>query len=143
MQELGACLMDFVEPIRDRRKVANIKNMMHGQGRFRDLLLITIGVNTALRVSDLLLIRIGQLVSDGGEIAEPFTIREEKRGKRNVIFINDSIRHALTVYLAAYPTIVADPDNFVSSTRERTTTASQSRANRYGRSSPSYARMWD
>jgi hypothetical protein len=46
--------MNFVEPIRDRMKIAQIKNLLRGQGRFRDLLLFTVGVNTALRISDLL-----------------------------------------------------------------------------------------
>lgn len=105
--------MDFVEPIRDRRKVANIKNMLHGQGRFRDLLLFTIGVNSALRVSDLLQIRVGQLVDDQGQPVDRFVIREEKRGKRNVVYINESVLHALTMFLAANPGIAADPDHFV------------------------------
>jgi site-specific recombinase XerD len=40
-------------------------------------------------------------------------IREEKRGKRNVVTINDSIRETLAKYLAAYPGIVQAPDNRV------------------------------
>jgi len=31
--------MDFVEPIRDRKKIAQIKNQLEGAGHFRDLLL--------------------------------------------------------------------------------------------------------
>jgi len=50
--------MNFVEPIRDRKKIAQIKNLLRGQGRFRDLLLFTVGVNTALRISDLLNCRL-------------------------------------------------------------------------------------
>jgi hypothetical protein len=47
--------MNFVEPIRDRKKIAQIKNQLRGQRRFRDLLLFVIGINTALRISDLLI----------------------------------------------------------------------------------------
>ena len=46
--------MNFVEPIRDRKKIAQIKNLLRGQERFRDLLLFVVGINTALRISDLL-----------------------------------------------------------------------------------------
>lgn len=46
--------MNFVEPIRDRKKIAQIKNLLRGQKRFRDLLLFAAGINTALRISDLL-----------------------------------------------------------------------------------------
>jgi integrase len=58
--------MNFVEPIRDRKKIAQIKNLLRGQGRFRDLLLFTVGVNTALRISDLLQLRIGQFLDERG-----------------------------------------------------------------------------
>jgi len=45
--------MNFVEPIRDRKKIAQIKNLLRGQDRYRDLLLFVVGINTALRISDL------------------------------------------------------------------------------------------
>jgi hypothetical protein len=44
--------MNFVEPIRDRKKIAQIKNLLRGEKRFCDLLLFTIGIYTALRISD-------------------------------------------------------------------------------------------
>jgi len=50
--------MNFVEPIRDRIKIAQIKNLLRSQGRFRDLLLFRVGVNTALCISDLLQLQI-------------------------------------------------------------------------------------
>ncbi len=50
--------MNFVEPIRDRKKIAQIKNQLRGQRRYRDLLLFVVGINTALRISDLLELRV-------------------------------------------------------------------------------------
>jgi hypothetical protein len=38
--------MNFVEPIRDRKKIAQIKNLLRGQRRYRDLLLFVVGINT-------------------------------------------------------------------------------------------------
>ena len=49
--------MNFVEPIRDRKKIAQIKNQLRGQQRYRDLLLFVVGINTTLRISDLLELR--------------------------------------------------------------------------------------
>lgn len=103
--------MNFVEPIRDKKKIAQIKNQLRGQRRYRDLLLFVMGINTALRVSDLLNLQIGDFVSEDGKIKPRFWIREEKRGKRNEIVINDAIREALKEYLAAYPTITENPQN--------------------------------
>ncbi|MFC1936158.1 hypothetical protein ACFLYP_00680 [Chloroflexota bacterium] len=38
--------MNFVEPIRDRKKIAQIKNQLRGQRRYRDLLLFVVGMET-------------------------------------------------------------------------------------------------
>jgi integrase len=105
--------MNFVEPIRDRKKIAQIKNLLRGQRRYRDLLLFVLGINTALRVSDLLTLQIGDFVAEGGKLKSRFWIREEKRNKRNEIVINDAMREALKEYLAAYPTIVENPQHFL------------------------------
>lgn len=60
--------MNFVEPIRDKKKIAQIKNLLRGQGRHRDLLLFVVGINSALRISDLLQLKIGQFLDDEGRI---------------------------------------------------------------------------
>lgn len=103
--------MEFVEPIRDRKKIAQIKNLLRGETRQRDLLLFVVGINTALRVSDLLKLQIGDFVERDGTIKSRFWIREEKRGKRNEVILNDSIQETLKEYLAAYPTIVDNPSH--------------------------------
>jgi integrase len=86
--------MNFVEPIRDRKKIAQIKNQLRGQERFRDLLLFTVGVNTALRISDLLQLRIGQFLDERGRYKRRFWIHEQKRNKRHEVVINQSIQEA-------------------------------------------------
>jgi integrase len=75
--------MNFVEPIRDRKRIAQIKNVLRGQGRYRDLLLFVVGINTALRISDLLQLRGGNFVDEAGRIKPRFLIREQKRDKRH------------------------------------------------------------
>lgn len=105
--------MNFVEPIRDRRKIAQIKNLLRGQKRFRDLLLFVVGINTALRISDLLQLQISDFLDEQGRMKHRFWIKERKRGKRHEVAINTSIREALDEYLAAFPEIGENKDNFV------------------------------
>ena len=105
--------MNFVEPIRDRKKIAQIKNLLRGQRRFRDLLLFVVGINTALRISDLLQLRISHFLNEQGIIKKRFWIKEQKRGKRHEIVINNSIRESFEEFLAAYPQIANDPENFI------------------------------
>jgi len=77
--------MNFVEPIRDRKKIAQIKNLLRGEERFRDLLLFTVGINTALRISDLLRLRVEHFYDAQKRLRRRFWIREEKRGKRQEV----------------------------------------------------------
>lgn len=105
--------MNFVEPIRDRKRIAQIKNQLRGEGRYRDLLLFVVGINSALRISDLLQLRVSHFVDEHKHIRRRFAIKEEKRGKRQEVVINDSIREALDEYLSAYPGVMSNPDNYV------------------------------
>ena len=105
--------MNFVEPIRDRKKIAQIKNLLRGQERFRDLLLFVVGINTALRISDLFELQVEYFLDEQGHIRPRFWIKEKKRGKRQEVVINESIREALQEYLTAYPGIKEKPENFI------------------------------
>ena len=95
--------MNYVEPIRDRKKIAQIKNLLRGKRRFRDLLLFVVGINSALRISDLLKLTFGHFVDDRRRIRKYFWIKEEKRGKRQEVVINESIRSVLEEFMEAYP----------------------------------------
>lgn len=106
-------LMNFVEPIRDRKKITQIKNLLRGEQHYRDLLLFVVGINTALRVSDLLKLRVGDFMESDGQPRTRFWIREEKRGKRQEVVINDSIREAFNEYVLHYPTIIQNAENFL------------------------------
>jgi len=111
--KLWGANINFVEPIRDPKKIAQIKNLLRGQQRYRDLLLFVVGINSALRISDLLTLRIGQFLDDQHHIKHRFEIHERKRGKRYMVVINNSINKTLQEYLVAYPSIETNPDHFV------------------------------
>lgn len=105
--------MNYVEPIRDRKKNAQIKNQLRGQRRYRDPLLLVFGINIALRISDLRQLRIGQFIDDHKRIRQRFSIKEQKRNKRHEVVINQSIREALGEYLEVYHGVTEEPNNFV------------------------------
>ena len=77
------------------------------------MLLFVLGINTALRISDLLRLQIGDFLDEQRQIKRRFRIQERKRGKRHHVVINRSIREALDEYIAAYPDIDSDPEHFV------------------------------
>ena len=105
--------MNFVEPIRDRKRIAHIKNLLKGQQRYRDLLLFVVGINSALRISDLLQLTIGHFVDEHEKIKRRFWLRERKHGKRQEVVVNASIREALEAFLKFHPDILESSEHFV------------------------------
>ena len=105
--------MNFVEPIRERKKISQIKNLLRGQYRYRNLLLFVVGINTALRISDLLELRISHFLDNNLQVKGRFWIKEQKWGKRHEVVINNSIKQALTEYLKAYPGIDNNPEYYI------------------------------
>ena len=67
-----------VEPIRYLADIRRIKNLLVGKPR--DLALFTIGINTPLRVSDLLRLTFGQVV--GLAPGDSLVIHEKRTGRR-------------------------------------------------------------
>ena len=100
--------MEQVEPIRDPKKVAAIKKMLKGQAHPRDYLLFIMGMNTALRISDLLSLRVGDVLDPHGEVVEFLHMRERKTGKAKRVKLNKPAVSALKLYFARVPT--SDPD---------------------------------
>lgn len=67
--------MKYVQPIRDKNKIEEIKSILKENGT-RDLLLFTMGINTGLRISDLLRLKVIDV--RGKSHVE---IKEQKTGK--------------------------------------------------------------
>ncbi|SDM95106.1 hypothetical protein SAMN04488502_10974 [Dendrosporobacter quercicolus] len=66
--------MELVEPIRDKKQIQGMKKYLKGQN-CRDWLLFTLGINSGLRVSDLL-----KLIVTDVKGKERIIIREQKTG---------------------------------------------------------------
>ena len=67
--------MEYVQPIRDLNKIEEVKSILKENGT-RDLLLFCLGINTALRVSDLLKFRVGDVRGK-----THIELKEQKTGK--------------------------------------------------------------
>ncbi|MBM7623339.1 tyrosine-type recombinase/integrase [Sporohalobacter salinus] len=77
-----------VEPIRDKSKIQDIKDLLKKNDNWRDYTLFTLGINFGLRIGDLLRIQIKDVVNSDNKIKNTFEIVEQKTEKRNVIKIN-------------------------------------------------------
>ena len=100
--------MHRVEPIRDPRKVAAIKKMLRGEKSLRDYALFVVGINTALRISDLLALSVGDVLDEKGDVTEFIEIRERKTRRSARVHLNESARAAILEYFEREP--ATDPD---------------------------------
>ena len=87
-----------VEPIKDLKDVRLIKKLL--ADRPRDLAIFVLGVNTNLRASDLLGLRVHQVrdLAPGSTIE----IREKKTGKKRKVTLNNAATTALRGLLAVH-----------------------------------------
>ena len=77
-------MSNAVQPIKSAKDIDKIKSELAG----RDLLLFVIGINSSLRISDLLALKVGDISGDYIEISEG------KTGKTKRVKINRAIREA-------------------------------------------------
>ncbi|MDD3859788.1 MAG: tyrosine-type recombinase/integrase, partial [Bacteroidales bacterium] len=120
LRQRGGKEMNNVEPIRSKEKIYAIKQYIlsdkyNQEYQARDYLLFVFGINSALRISDLLSLKIKDVINSQGEIRESFKVKTKKTKKEIKILINDSVRKALKFYLdkEKFP----DPNDYIFKTR--------------------------
>lgn len=98
--------MELVNPIRSKEQIDRVKQILKAQST-RNYLLFVFGINSALRISDILALRKKDVVT--GEVV----ITEEKTGKRKQFPLNSAIMEVLKDYL---PTL--NDDEFLFKSRQ-------------------------
>lgn len=103
-----------VEPIREGKDIKLIKRIL--EDRPRDFALFVVGINTNLRASDLLRIKIGDVryLKTG----EYFTLREKKTGKLRSITLNKPVYEAIRGLILSMP-VVSDADYLFQSRKKK------------------------
>lgn len=77
--------MNEVQPLKSVEDINRMKSALHG----RNLLLFIVGINSSLRISDILTLTVGDINGDH------ILLTDQKTGKRNSIRINDAIKCAV------------------------------------------------
>lgn len=70
--------MNIVEPIRESKKILAIKRNLRDEQNPRNYLLFVAGVNLALRISDLLKLKVRDILDNKGEIKNYIHLKEQK-----------------------------------------------------------------
>lgn len=93
--------MKAVEPIRDQKKINAMKNYLK-EKNIRDYALFTVGVNVALRISDLLELTWGDVLKD--KDFKVVNLKEGKTQKTRNIKLNKAAQKALEELLESLDT---------------------------------------
>lgn len=86
------------ESIRSYEDFQAIQNYFWSQGRIRDWMMWTIGVSLGLRISDLLSLKIHDLLNDDKTFKDRIRVIEQKTSKANNCLMTESVIKALKVY---------------------------------------------
>lgn len=87
-----------VEPIKNIKDIAKVKQYLMGKSNKRDYMLFTVGINVGLRAGDLLRLKTQEILNDG-TIVDKVTIYEEKTDKKREFELNESAKGAIRLYL--------------------------------------------
>jgi Site-specific recombinase XerD len=89
-----------VEPIRDKIKIKQMYQYLHGKDPKYGLI-FKFGLNTGLRISDILPLRVKDVFLRKGVFHEYLVIKEKKTKKEKKIKLNAALRSTLQSYVAA------------------------------------------
>ena len=85
--------IEYVEPIRCKGQISKIKTYLKNKN-LRDYLLFVLGINSGLRISDLLLLTV-----DDVKEKDRIQLREKKTGKNKDFPLSDTCKKAIKEYL--------------------------------------------
>ncbi len=111
--------MKEVQPIRDTKKIDAMKSIMKGESNYRDLLLFVLGINTGLRISDILALKWSSFINGGGRLlksGDQLNVVEIKTKKIKSFMINKSVAEALKLYYDSHDSV--SPEDPVFSSRK-------------------------
>lgn len=95
--------MKTVEPIRDKKKIDAMKAIL-ASGKYgqRNLVLFSIGINTAYRISDLRQLKLADVleISRGRVVVKDrLAMKEQKTAKHNSVYISNKLRKTILEYV--------------------------------------------
>lgn len=109
--------MNAVEPIRSEKKIKDLKKYLLGAGNMRNYALIVFGLNSALRISDLLELKWKDVYDFTLNCFKEYVyLRERKTNKIKQFILNDSAKECLTRYQKTLESI--SPEGYIFVSRE-------------------------
>lgn len=106
--------MKVVHPIRDKKQLEAVKTYLRGKNK-RDYLLFMVGISSALRISDILNLKVKH-VWNGKKPLDFIEVNEKKTGKYKRFPITPNLSKAVKDYMNDYPEKI--PEDFLFTSRK-------------------------
>lgn len=87
------------EALQDKADILLMSDWYVAQGRYRDNMLLVLGVNLGLRVVDLLSLKFAHFINDDLSWRQSFTLTEKKTSKFNTKYVNPAMAAAIRLFL--------------------------------------------
>ncbi|WP_436242945.1 tyrosine-type recombinase/integrase [Paenibacillus sp. LjRoot56] len=89
-----------MQPLREKRKIDAMKKVMSDNKR--DLLMFVLGINCGLRISDILLMKVEDVLDSKGKPKSYYELREKKTNKFKRFVFAENVQKAISEYLKGY-----------------------------------------
>lgn len=119
--------MGTSQPIRSTDELAAFRNFyLDIEHNLRNYMLICLGLNTALRISDMLPLRWGNVYDfDKKQYVKHIVIREKKTGKETRIALNNNVKKGFTMYMDSLKNVTGNDFIFTGKTSDSHLSRSQ------------------
>lgn len=104
----GGFSMNLVQPLRNKQDIEKMKSYLREKNP-RDYVMFMIGVSSALRISDILKLKVSD-VWDGKRVKEHVDIREDKTDKGKIFAVSPNLEKAIRDYIKSNK---LSPDDFL------------------------------
>lgn len=93
--------MEFVQPIKDKKKLEAIKKVLKADS-LRNYAVFILGINSGLRISDLLSLKVSDVLDEKNRLKDRVIIKEKKTGKNKEFPFGNTTKVALKEYLNSF-----------------------------------------
>jgi site-specific recombinase XerC len=93
--------MEFVQPIRDKKKIEDMKKWLIAQSP-RDHLLFVLGINSGLRISDILKMKVENVLTEKRKPQASYELWEQKTGKTKKFPFGKNVQKAIESFLRRF-----------------------------------------
>ncbi len=93
--------MEFVQPIKDQKNIEEMRSYLESKSA-RDALLFTFGINSVLRITELLKLKVSDVIDENGFVKDHYEIREPAAEARAHYPLGKNVKKAIKDYLKDY-----------------------------------------